>query len=287
MISKAWRFLGSIRLSFWLLVSGAVCLGIGSFYVHAHFSFFRSLSQTPIQIWLARHLSSSLSLVWWIPLLFIIMGGLGINILVCASQRTANLFRQGNTNGSLQFIHKLTPTLIHFLFPVILAGHLVTFTMARWHRIPIKEGTIVKVDNSSTPFTVQSVKNTYYPGNTPMRRRLLQTHVEMDNGSQSHINLEFLNPVALNGTHLHLDMIKKRYMDRKKEVPPPPTAEETCNKAEVYHKSPQQNAEQKLLLLMVKDPGLYPICFGLLLVLILMLWYFFYPYLRARKIKTV
>jgi hypothetical protein len=85
-------------------------------------------------------------------------------------------------------------------------------------------------------------------------------------------------------------MTKKRFAAQKTQIGFDRPVDENCNKAHVYHSAKQRDDEQKLLLLTVKDPGLYPICVGLFVILILMIWYFYYPHLNGRPLfrpKTV
>ena len=283
MATKIWQFLGSIRLSFWLLISGAGVLFIGSHYTNIHFSFFQTLSQTPIQTWLWNHLPNSPERVWWIPILFGIMGLLGLNILVCAFQRISKLFAQKGKDPGLDFFNKLTPSIIHLLFPIVLAGHLMTFTLAHWQRMPIETGKTLRIGETPMVFEPVSIVHSYYPKDTLMKDRISQTTVEIKNKPGRIFVLKHLHPVKVDGQYLYLDMIKKR--GQNKTAPPAAATadEENCNKAHVYHTEKKATNDPKLLLLTVRDPGLYPICFGLSTILILMTWYFCYPIFNKKK----
>ena len=245
MLTKLWNFMGSIRLSFWLLISGSIILFIGSLYTNSHFSFFQSLSQTRFQIWLSRHLFSSPELVWWTPVLFVIMGCLGLNILVCAIQRMTYIFSHSERKGVFQFFHKLTPSVIHLVFPVVLLGHLMTFTTAQWHRTPVKKGTVVNIDGVSSPLTVTGITPTHFSETSLMQNRISQTRVKLQDDADTEFILAFLHPLRINGVHLHLDMVKKRFADMKKTDITPVPEDENCDKAEVYHKTRQEKVRAK------------------------------------------
>jgi len=116
-----------------------------------------------------------------------------------------------------------------------------------------------------------------------MRNRISQTTVEMRDSSGKHFNIEYLRPVSINGRHVYLDMIKKRHETEKEKISVFQPDDENCNKARVYHSAKNQENEQKLFLLTVRDPGLYPICIGLFAILILMIWYFYCPNLNGQK----
>ena len=268
MVKKIWNILGDIRISFVLLLAASATLFTGSIYAGNHFSLFREMNRLRVQDWLAVHWASHPELVWWIPLLFVIMGVLGLNTFICATNRVARLISQRATLAPWHFFYLLIPSLVHFLFIFIMIGHLTTFLTATWQTQPIDVGTQVTLEGGRKIFSVAALEDRFFPETSGLRHRIAQTSVRLVSEGKE-ITLQYLNPVRLDGRFLFLDKIKER-QKFKAEMMPPSTDDETCNKAPVYKK--EQKARQ--LLLIVSDPGLCLIVTGLTLVMCLMTLYF-------------
>ncbi len=276
-MKRVWNFLGDIRISFVLLISASVVLYLGSVYANHHFAFFRALNEIRVQDWLTEHIPVHVELAWWVPVLFVVMGLLGLNTFICACNRVSELIPRRGAMPQILFLHKLTPSIVHFLFLVIMAGHLITFTMGKWDRFPIEEGSVVTV-GKETFLTVQSVQNRYFPEESKMRERISQTEVVLLDAQKNEIKIEYTKPAFVNGACLHLDRVKIRKKDevKKRLIEKSGNDEETCNKANVYHdkKAMKQNPNPQILI--VSDPGLYIIISGLTLIMGLMSWYFIF-----------
>jgi hypothetical protein len=130
-VQKIWNIIGDIKISFVLLMAASATLFTGSIYAGGHFSLFRELNRLRVQDWLAVHMKAQPELAWWIPVLFVIMGALGLNTFICASNRVARLIPQRYALSSRKFFYLLVPSLIHFLFIIIMFGHLTTFLSAK------------------------------------------------------------------------------------------------------------------------------------------------------------
>ncbi len=269
MVKKIWDMLGDIRISVVLLMAASATLFIGSIYAGRHFSLFRELNRLRVQDWLAVHIRSQPELVWWIPVLFVLMGALGLNTVICASNRVARLIHRRNTIPPGKFFYLLTPSLIHFLFIVIMLGHLTTFTAARWQTIPLETGTRIALDGKRTPLAVLAIQDLFFPETSGMQNRISQTTVMLANADGNDIKLQYLQPVLIDGRFLFLDKIKKSKRAATTDILPS-ADKETCNKAHVY----MEKKKAKQMLMIVSDPGLYIIISGLTLIMCLMTWYF-------------
>lgn len=261
--------LGDIRISVVLLMAASATLFTGSIYAGRHFSLFRELNRLRIQDWLAVHMRSQPELVWWIPVLFVLMGALGLNTVICACHRVSRLIPQRSSLPRGKFFYLLTPSLIHFLFIVIMLGHLTTFTAARWQTIPLETGTMVAIEGKRAPLAVHAIQDLFFPKTSGLRNRISQTTVTLANADGNDIKLQYLQPVLIDGQFLFLDKIKKSKKVAMTDKHPS-ADKETCNKAHVY----MEKKKTKQLLLIVSDPGLYIIISGLTLIMCLMTWYF-------------
>ena len=275
---RIWKFLGSSRLAFWLLISGAGCLAAGAWYTNSFYSFYTTLSTTPVHIWLGSRLKEQFFMVWWMVLLFGVMGCLGGNILVCAVQRIVQIYGQRSGIRTPVLIKTLLPSMIHLLFLVVLAGHLATFTMGQWEKVPIFPGQTMAAAGMAHSLEVMSVSHTYYPEDSGLKGRIAQTTVVVKTPDGRAYVLTHGHPVKIGGQHIYLDMARKK--PAAAPTAPAPVIsnldEETCNKEQVYHTKKPAKENRRLSLLVVTDPGLVPISLGLAGILVLMVWYFIF-----------
>ena len=212
--------------------------------------------------------------VWWIPLLFLIMGMLGVNTFICATDRVCRLIgqRRGMPPGRLLYL--LIPSLVHFLFIMIMIGHLTTFTTGRWQTLPLAAGGTVTIDSSGAQYRVDAIDHRFFPETSALRERIAQTTVTLVGANAQTARLQYAQPVYMDGRYFILDKIKKKNNQSKKERVLPSTAAETCNKAHVFKAPDQARNVSGQLLLIVLDPGLAIIITGLGLIMVLMIVFF-------------
>ncbi len=279
MLKKIWMFfwnlLGDIRLSFYLLISAALLLLIGAFYSGMNYSYFAKLNEMRLQDWMIQRLATDLGITWWLPILLIVLFMLGVNTFICSWDCMYSLVPGRKEVSFRKFVHNITPSLIHYLFIAVMLGHAVTFILGSWQRIPVKEGASIKISEDLPEFRIDKIENEYFPKDSPLKNRIMQTTVSLGSAEGESLELSFLNHLACKGYHLHLDMEKKRKNKQKKQNILQEQKKETCNKEDVYHlKRDHKKKSRKLLLLVIDDPGLYIIISGFVMILILMSWYF-------------
>jgi len=274
-IKRIWNILGDIKISFVLLMAASATLFTGSLYAGNHYSLFNELNRLRVQDWVADHITLQPEMVWWIPVLFIIMACLGANTFICACNRVAALIGPRKSGSGFHFFHLLTPSIIHFLFLVIILGHLMTFTLGRWQTTPLKQQSRVELGEKKQMLRVQSIRDIFFPENSAMRDRIFQTTATLMNAEEKEIDLQFTKPAFIDGHYLFLDKIKERKKEKLETEPAENIQDdENCNKAYVYIEKERDKQEGELLLLIVFDPGLYVIIFGLTSIMGLMIWYF-------------
>ena len=273
-MKKVWYFLGDIRAAFILLITASATLMTGAFYAERHFSLFRELNRMRIQDWLPVHLATQPQWVWWVPLLFVVMAALGINTFICASNRVARLLRQRRTLPPGRFFYLMTPSLVHFLFLIIMLGHLTTFVAGSWQTVPLETGRVVSVAGDHRPYRVQAVEDHFFPETAALHNRIAQTTVTLAGADGKMTRLQYTRPVFMDSRFFLLDKTKKGNSAAKKIILPA-ADKETCNKASVYIEADKARRYGRQLLLVISDPGLAWIVFGLTLIMILMIGYFF------------
>jgi len=288
MLKKIWHFAGDIKTSFVLLMLASLILFTGSMYGNNHFALFRSLNRIRVQDWLLENMAANSSAIWWVPVLFIVMGCLGLNTFICATDRVANLLPKRRSFSKIRFFYLLTPSIIHCLFIFIMLGHLITFTAGKWETIPLKEGVRVDIGKGVGTLTVTAIKDSFFSETSEMRDRINQTYVTLVDNENRNIMVQYLRPVIINGHFLFLDKIKKK--KKQKQIaqkviePVDGKVQETCNKAYIYHEKVKKQSSLRLLI--VTDPGLCMIIVGLSAIMILMVWYFIFSNTGKNDKKT-
>jgi len=232
MIKKIINVLGDIDLTFWLLL-GVTCLFIiGSFYSFMDYAFFESLDTMNIQNWLRENASAFPEKVWWVVALFFVLGVLGINTFLCACARIGSLLKRRKKIPTKNFLIALTPSLVHILFIVLLIGHLLTFTLGTYQRIPISNGSIITLPHQE-PIKILNITLQNFPEKSLLKERVQQGIVTIQKigfKTAPSQTLKFLNPLSWNGLTFHVDIGKKLKPDKKIEK-----GTTVCNRAQLPH----------------------------------------------------
>lgn len=268
-----WNAIGDIRVAFVLLVAASATLFTGAIYAGDNFSLFQELNRHRVQDWLPAQLASQPDLVWWIPLLFLIMGLLGLNTFACATTRMARLIRQRRSMSRGRFLHLMMPSLVHLLFIMIMIGHLTTFTTGVWQTLPLVAGKSLTIDAIDATYQVQGVKDRFFADTSAMRDRIAQTTVTLVDANREMTRLQYTRPAHLNGHFFLLDKAGKKQKRTQTQRILPSATGETCNKAPNYVETDQSRKKNRQLLLVVNDPGLPVIITGLTLIMMLMIGY--------------
>ncbi len=267
--------IGDLRIAFWLLLAVAVVMWAGSIYALKDYALFNSLNGVRVQDWFTSTGWANLSSTWWIAVLFILFTLLGINTLACTAKRILAVWPKRNELPAKRFLVLLSPSIIHLLFLVILMGHFIGFTAIKQERVPLIEGTVVIVPEYKS-LKVMRIEHRYFPENSLMNDRIFQSLVTLvpeGNDTAKPMSLEFLKPLYAGDTILQLDLEKKKKPGVQMIEEP---KKENCNKEHQYHYGEQQKAAQpKLFIVMTKDPGLYLLIPGFVLMILVMGWYFY------------
>ncbi|BBO90157.1 hypothetical protein [Desulfosarcina ovata] len=271
-MKRIWTVLGDIRVAVVLLMMASATLFTGTFYAGRNFVLFSEMNRQTVQAWLAMNLSARPETVWWVPVLFVIMGALGLNTFICATNRFVQIVakRQSLTRG--RFVYLLIPSMVHFTFIIIMLGHLTTFVTGSWQTLSLETNQRFTVDGSPTPYRVQAIEDRYFPAPSAMGDQISQTVVTLSDADQDVITLRYGRPVRVDGRFFFLDKIKQKR--RTKTRIAPPADDPTCNQAEVFNNPGKTPKRSDQLLLVVSDPGLAVILCGLALILCLMTGYF-------------
>ena len=246
MMKRFLAFLSSLRLTFWLLMGVTILFVMGGQYSRSNRELFESLDTTTVQAWLQLTGFRSLHLTWWVLALFCLMFLLGINTILCAQARILELWRRRSGTPSGKLFILFIPSVIHIIFVLMLSGHLLTFTLGRYDRIPIQEGSSFSLPSGES-FVVEYIRQEKHPSQTRLggRIRNITTKLRPARSTES-LELKILGPMRRGSFYLHLDMVQ----------------------------GPGQGAIPQVFLVVTRDPGLPVIVFGLSLLIALMLIYY-------------
>lgn len=264
MIKKTIDFLSNLTLTFWLLNGITFFFITGMQYSRAHYRFIESLDNMTVQNWFVRFGLQHPEWSWWIAVIFILMILLGINTILCALNRVRNLLRTKNSISTPKLLFLLTPSFIHILFILLLAGHLLTFTAGLHQRVPIVPDAVVTLPSLSQ-LRVMSIDMQNYPEHTILKDRVYKGSITLQEKNGQERILRFMNPLYIDGYYLHLDVeqLKKSGDSASKTT--------VCNRAEVARGA---QSDIQVSLLITRDPGLSIIMAGFIAMILLLFFYY-------------
>lgn len=273
---------GDLRLAFWLILAAGAVMWIGSIYSSVNFSLINSMNGVPLSSWFTSKGIANITVTWWIPAMFFVFFLLGINTIACTINRMSGLIPRRKILGREKFLVLISPSVIHILFIIMLAGHFMSFTAIMQEKISVDEGQKIYVSGIGD-VTVTSIKNVFFPDSSLLANRIKQTTaaVEINKDGVLHpYSISFMEPVLINGNIIQLDMEKRKENLIVKPLP----KDETCNKEKKFHYNGTTGQENpQLYLLVTRDPGLFLLLPGFIIVIIIMGWYFYKTGFAARK----
>jgi hypothetical protein len=267
--------IGDLRIAFWLLLSVAAIMWIGSLYAAGDYVLFNSLNGVRVQDWFAARGLAAIGSSWWIVALFVAFAFLGINTAACTARRVIALWPKRKEMPAKRFAVLLSPSIIHLLFIGMLSGHLLSFTALTQERAPVVEGASLDLAGTGD-FSIISIRHRFFDEKSLLAERIEQSTVEisyMKDGVETTAPVEFLRSVSVNGALLQLDMEKKKKSGKPIVQNP---ADENCNKENNYNYAKLlAETRPQLFIVATRDPGLFILIPGFALVILVMGWYFF------------
>jgi hypothetical protein len=243
MLQRIWKICGSVSVTFFLLLSVSFNLAIASFYVKFYPHIFRPLNNFLLQDWFRFYGLNNPDKIWWLWTMFSLLLALGFNTGICTVARIRTLLAKRHTMDMKGFLQKITPSLIHMCFLIMLSGHLISMISGFNRRIPVGP-------ELETPQPIQAQvldqRCGYFSSPELLKGHLDQCMLSLRlyNGKEDVVKqLSFLNPFTYQGFSFHLSRDKKAN-------------------------------EEGLQIIIKRDPGLKFILFGFTLLVVLMLLYF-------------
>ena len=272
-MKRFFHLIGDLRLAFFLILACGAVMWIGSIYAADEFEFFNSMNGVRIQDWFLTAGIERIGVTWWLPLLFLVFTLLVINTVACTFLRIAALLPLRKKTGVKRFMVLISPSIIHLLFILMLAGHFAGFVLVKHSRVEVSTGEEVFIEPLGR-VKVLSVKHSFFPSDSLVKDRVEQTEVKLlapDYYGDREVAVRFLEPLLVNGALIQLDMKKI-----KKDQMVVPIDDETCNREKDYHyKEKNSSVIPQLYLISTYDPGLWVLLPGFALIIMFMGWYFF------------
>lgn len=267
------HIIGDLRLAFFLILACAAVMWIGSIYASAEYELFNSMNGVRIQDWFFTTGMENIGMTWWVPLLFIVFSLLVLNILACTFIRILALLPVRKKTKTKRFLVLLSPSIVHLIFVLMLAGHFAGFVLVKHSRVEIAAGEEVFLDPLGR-VKIVSIEHKFFPDLSLVKDRVKQSEVKLlvpDYYGDREVVVKFLEPLFVNGALVQLDMKKI-----KKDQMVVPLGDETCNREKDYHyKENNSSVIPQLYLISTYDPGLWVLLPGFALIILVMGWYFF------------
>ena len=246
MLKRIWHFCGSVKVTFYLLLTIAFSLALGSYYVKYNPQIFKHMNHSLFQDWFSLHGQYYPEKIWWLVMLLLSLFALGINTCICTLNRLMSLFPNRKQMSNKIFLLKIIPSLTHICFLVMLSGHLLSMISGYNGVLPVEAGVKTSLPTQAEiEILKQNCDN--YPSSGPLRGSPKQCTVSFKLQTQGETiqeQISFLHPLYWQGYSFHLGMDKRS------------------------SKSPELTISIK------RDPGVRLILVGFTVLILLMLWYF-------------
>ncbi len=251
MIRKFWNLCGDMKVNFWIMFAISINLAVGSYYVTLYPKLFTPLNYSLVQDWFAEFGKYQVWHIWWLVLLFVLAFFLGLTTFVCVIKRINQLWPQRKQLGFRVLSVRLTPSLIHLCFLLILIGHFSsliigynqTFLLQLNQKIILPAGRSVEaIDQRFEYYDAPAVISGTIKQCTAVLKIQSPDTTEIK-------EISILHPIHWEGLSIHLDYFVKKEAESAQAIP-------------------------ELKIIVKKDPGvtLVILCFALLCLL--MFWYF-------------
>jgi len=208
---RLWQVLASLRLSLWLLLAGAVNLGVGAIYLALYLPTLGSLNRLPLDRWIREVGLAHPAISWWLLTLLALLALLGVNAVACSLDRLRSLAGAFRGAEKGQAGVRAIPTLIHLLFLMVLAGHLLLSLSGYRREWAMTAGQSVALDGGKQVTLVEE-NRTFHAEPEAIRGLLRQAEwtLTLEDGGRSEIRrLRCLDSFSWHGLTFHLSLLGK------------------------------------------------------------------------------
>jgi len=162
-IRTSWRFLGNASLSLWLIYALFAEFLIGSIIMRHHPSLFHALKDMTLQQWVVLYGASNLGITWWFLGALILLFLLALTTSVCGTDKLIATIGALRGSGLWRGLLKLSPSIIHLGFLLLLLGQLVSHTLGiNQHGNILATGGTVTVPGSGMKITLKDLNVDFF-----------------------------------------------------------------------------------------------------------------------------
>jgi hypothetical protein len=147
---RLWNIFVDVRVTFWFLLSTSFLLMVGSFYVKHYPHIYGPLNTLLFQDWYRLYGVNHPIKLWWLFILIAVLIALGMNTAVCTLTRLKSLWSSRKQMGVKKFSFKITPSVIHICFLVMLSGHFISMVTGYTGATAIVPGSKISVSRETT-----------------------------------------------------------------------------------------------------------------------------------------
>ncbi len=160
---KSWNFLGSTGLSLWLNYALFADILIGSIIMRHHPTLFYTLKDMTLQQWMTLYGASAFHVTWWLFGALILLALFALTTAVCSVDKLIATI--GTLCGSELWrgLLKLSPSIIHLGFLLLLLGQLISHTLGiNMHGNILAAGGTIGVPGSEIRITLKELKVDFF-----------------------------------------------------------------------------------------------------------------------------
>lgn len=243
-MKKLWNFIGSVWLTFWLLLVISLTLTAGSYSIRFSPQIFKPLNTGFLQDWYRTYGQENLSLIWWVILLLALLGMLGINTAVCVINRIYTLWKTRRQMTAFAMFHRIIPSLAHICFFIMLIGHFLSMTTGFHQVVPLYPG---------APFSLPA----------DMKGEIVDQYCE-----------RYSEPVIISGS-MKQCAVTMKLQDKEAILKKISLLDTFSWNGVVFHLGmDKKSASPDLKLTIKRDPGVPLIVSGFTVLILLMVWYY-------------
>ncbi len=167
-IKAAWKSFGSIRLSIWLIYALFVDILAGSVIMKHHPKVFFALNDMMLQQWAATYGLKAIQITWWFFVFLSLLFLLTLNTSICSTEKAVATVKRFHERGIWKLFLRLSPTIIHFGFVLLLLGQLVSHTLGvNSHGNILGIGTTIMAPRSDLKIALKDLKFEFFKRGSP------------------------------------------------------------------------------------------------------------------------
>jgi hypothetical protein len=212
MIGKIWNFLSSVKLTVWILLFAIALLLTGSIYVSSNRMGFNTLNHMTIPDWCREWGLQNLGKSWWFFVLATVLLLLGVNTGCCFVDRLRFHWARRPVTGTRVFFFRITPSLIHACFGIMLLGHFASMSIGYRNRpmefLSPEEGAAHYSLPDGILMTVRKPECSFYSGLLAGAIRRCRIGLRFEIGSRSvEKEVGLGRPLFWNGFQIHISQV--------------------------------------------------------------------------------